>query len=152
VSLLERILLASSNEKDLVLDPFSGSGTAVIAAIRASRFVIGIEAFPEWNSLALTRIVAELIFVQISVDLCAVSVDRSSVAETHARNRTLVAKLVQQERKFYFVGANQREVIYSVEAESLDEAWKKFRATTHSGKEILFVIKTETQIYLAQGT
>jgi len=50
------------------------------------------------------------------------------------------------------VGANQREVIYSVEAESLDDAWQKFRATAHSGKEILFVIKTETQIYLAQGT
>ncbi len=150
VALLERILLASSNPRDLILDPFFGSGTAAIAAIRATRFVIGIEAFPEWNSLAIRRIVAELVFVQISVDLCSVSVDRSSVAETHARNRTLVAKLVQQERKFYFVGANQREVIYSVEAESLDDAWQKFRATKNSTIEVLFVIKTETEIYLAQ--
>jgi len=151
VALLERILLASSNPRDLVLDPFMGSGSTLVAAFRASRFVIGIEAFPEWNSLALRRIVAELIFVQISVDLCSVSVDRSSVAETHARTRTLVTKLVHQERKFYFVEANQREVIYSVEAESLDDAWQKFRATTHSASEILFVIKTETEIYLAQG-
>jgi len=150
IALLERILLASSNPYDLVLDPFLGGGTTAIAAIRASRFINGIDSFPEWNSLALRRIVAELIFVQISVDLCSVSVDRSGAAETHARNRTLVAKLVQQERKFYFIGTNQREVIYSVEAESLDDAWQKFRATNHSNKEILFVIKTETEIYLAQ--
>jgi site-specific DNA-methyltransferase (adenine-specific) len=32
VALLERILLASSNEGDLVLDPFSGSGTTLLAA------------------------------------------------------------------------------------------------------------------------
>ncbi|MBI1739054.1 MAG: site-specific DNA-methyltransferase, partial [Acidobacteria bacterium] len=152
VALLERILLASSNPHDLVLDPFMGSGTTAIVAIRASRFVIGIEAFPEWNSLSLRRIIAELVFVQICVDLCGVSVDRSVFAETRARNCAHVAKLVQQERKFYFVGTNQREVIYSVEADSLDDAWQKFRATTHSGKEILFVIKTETEIYLAQGT
>jgi hypothetical protein len=146
VALLERILLAASSEKDLVLDPFLGSGTTAIAAFRVSRFVIGIEAFPEWNSLALRRIVAELIFVHISVDLCSDSVDRSSGDETHA-----MAKLVQQERKFYFVGANQREVIYSVEADSLDDAWQKFHATAHTRAEILFVIKTETEIYLAQG-
>ena len=43
VALLERILLASSNEGDLVLDPFSGSGTTVLAALRTKRHAIGIE-------------------------------------------------------------------------------------------------------------
>jgi site-specific DNA-methyltransferase (adenine-specific) len=150
VALLERILLAASSEKDLVLDPFMGSGSTLVAAFRVSRFVIGIEAFPEWNSLALRRIVAELIFVQISVDLCGISVDRSSVREFQERISTPL-QLVQQERKFYFIGTNQREVIYSVTAESLDEAWQKFHNTTHSGKDVLFIIKTETEIYLAQG-
>ncbi|MCL4523821.1 MAG: site-specific DNA-methyltransferase [Acidobacteria bacterium] len=152
VALLERIILAASNEKDLVLDPFMGSGSTAIAAIRASRLIIGIEAFPEWNSLALRRIIAELIFVQISVDLCSVSVDRSVCAKARARNGAALQKLVQSERKFYFIGANQREVIYSVEADSLDEAWQKFHATAYARTEILFVIKTETEIYLAQGT
>ncbi len=150
VALLERILLAASSEKDLVLDPFMGSGTTAVAAIRASRFIIGIEAFPEWNSLSLRRIVAELIFVQISVDLLCVSMDRSSGDKLQERVSTSL-QLVQQERKFYFIGTNQREVIYSVEAESLEEAWQKFRVSTQSAKDIIFVVKTETEIYLAQG-
>jgi site-specific DNA-methyltransferase (adenine-specific) len=43
VALLERILLASTNEGDLVLDPFSGSGTTAVAALRTKRAAIGIE-------------------------------------------------------------------------------------------------------------
>jgi len=43
VALLERIIAASSNENDLVLDPFSGSGTTGIAAARMNRKFVGIE-------------------------------------------------------------------------------------------------------------
>ena len=43
VALLERILLASSNEGDLVLDPFSGSGTTLLAAFRLRRHALGCE-------------------------------------------------------------------------------------------------------------
>jgi site-specific DNA-methyltransferase (adenine-specific) len=42
-ALLERIILASSNPGDLVLDPFCGCGTAVAAAHRHSRRWIGID-------------------------------------------------------------------------------------------------------------
>jgi site-specific DNA-methyltransferase (adenine-specific) len=41
--LLERIILASSNEGDLVLDPFCGCGTAVAVAQRLKRRWIGID-------------------------------------------------------------------------------------------------------------
>jgi DNA modification methylase len=43
VALLERIVTASSNEGDLVLDPFCGCGTAVIAAQKLNRRWIGID-------------------------------------------------------------------------------------------------------------
>jgi DNA modification methylase len=43
VALLERIVLASSNPGDLVLDPFSGCGTAIAAAQRQNRRWIGID-------------------------------------------------------------------------------------------------------------
>lgn len=43
VSLLERIIAASSNEGDVVLDPFCGCGTAVHAAQRLNRRWIGID-------------------------------------------------------------------------------------------------------------
>lgn len=42
-ALLERIILASSNEGDLVLDPFCGCGTAIAVAHRLKRHWIGID-------------------------------------------------------------------------------------------------------------
>ena len=42
-ALLERIIKASSNEGDLVLDPFCGCGTAIVVAERLHRHWIGID-------------------------------------------------------------------------------------------------------------
>lgn len=43
LALLERIIAASSNEGDVVLDPFCGCGTAVVAAQKLGRRWIGID-------------------------------------------------------------------------------------------------------------
>ena len=43
LALLERIIEASSNEGDVVLDPFCGCGTAVHAAQKLNRQWIGID-------------------------------------------------------------------------------------------------------------
>ena len=43
LALLERIVTASSNEGDVVLDPFCGCGTAIEAAIATGRHWIGID-------------------------------------------------------------------------------------------------------------
>ncbi len=51
-ALLERIISASSNEGDVVLDPFCGCGTAVAAAERLNRRWIGIDI----THLAITLI------------------------------------------------------------------------------------------------
>jgi len=45
-ALLERIIKASSNEGDLVLDPFCGCGTAAIVASKLARRFIGIDIHP----------------------------------------------------------------------------------------------------------
>ncbi|MBI2852845.1 MAG: site-specific DNA-methyltransferase [Chloroflexi bacterium] len=42
-ALLERIISASSNEDDIVLDPFCGCGTAIVAAEKLKRKWIGID-------------------------------------------------------------------------------------------------------------
>lgn len=53
--LLYRIILASTNEGDTVLDPFSGSGTTGIAANLLGRKYIGIEQDMQFCELSLRR-------------------------------------------------------------------------------------------------
>jgi modification methylase len=57
-ALLSRILLAASNEGDVVLDPFFGSGTTGAAAKRLGRAFIGIEREPRYAKAAKARIAA----------------------------------------------------------------------------------------------
>ena len=57
--LIERIILASSREDEIILDPFSGSGTTGVAAISSRRKYVGIELDPDFNKTALKRIKAE---------------------------------------------------------------------------------------------
>jgi len=56
LALLERILLASSHEGDLVLDPFSGSGTTALAALRTQRAAIALELSYDYLALTLQRL------------------------------------------------------------------------------------------------
>src|SRR5260370_3561652 len=67
VALLERILLASSNEGDLVLDPFLGGGTTALAAFRLRRYALGCELSAEFLSLSLRRICSNLVQVDLSL-------------------------------------------------------------------------------------
>lgn len=53
--LLYRIILASTNEGDTILDPFSGSSTTGIAANLLGRKYIGIEQEPQFIELSLRR-------------------------------------------------------------------------------------------------
>ena len=203
VTLLERILLASSNEGDLILDPFSGSGTTLLAAFRLRPHALGCEFSADFLTLSLRRLCSNLVHVQLSVSSLELSfsscdfpvdplrdpVDRSDRAVADAVilsgasrrfcfsgslpvNRSACAEknlsspftrgnnsplgqmsthlqLVQQESRFYFIGRHDRRVIFSVLADSLDEAQQKFRASGRSDSDALFIIKTETSIYLA---
>jgi len=54
--LLERVIVASSNPGDIILDPFLGSGTTGAVAKRLGRHWIGIEADENYRSIALKRI------------------------------------------------------------------------------------------------
>ncbi|MBR2033755.1 MAG: site-specific DNA-methyltransferase [Alphaproteobacteria bacterium] len=54
--LIAKLILASSNENDLVLDPFLGSGTTAVVAKKLGRRFIGIEREKEYAALALKRL------------------------------------------------------------------------------------------------
>ena len=60
VALLERIIKASSNEGDLVLDPFCGCATTCIASEKLNRKWIGIDLSPKAGELVKLRLKKEL--------------------------------------------------------------------------------------------
>jgi len=66
LALLERIILASSNEGDVVLDPYMGSGTTCVAAAKHGRRFIGLDLTP----LAVATAKARL--DQAGVDVAAI--------------------------------------------------------------------------------
>lgn len=56
VELIERLVLSMTNEGDWVLDPFLGTGTTIIAAIKNSRKGAGAEIVEEYRNIACERI------------------------------------------------------------------------------------------------
>jgi len=60
VELIERLVLAMTIENDWVFDPFLGTGTSIIAAIRHNRRGVGAEVVPQYVKLAKQRIEQEI--------------------------------------------------------------------------------------------
>ncbi len=58
LALLERIIQASSDPGDLVVDPFVGSGTTAVAATKHGRRFIGIDTEEKFLDLAIKRYLA----------------------------------------------------------------------------------------------
>lgn len=56
IELVERCVLALTNPGDWVLDPFSGSGSALLAALRHERKALGCDKEEEYNRIARKRI------------------------------------------------------------------------------------------------
>jgi adenine-specific DNA-methyltransferase len=60
VELIERLVLSMSNEGDWVFDPFLGTGTSIIAALRHGRRGAGAETEQKYVDLAIERVEQEL--------------------------------------------------------------------------------------------
>ena len=56
ISLMEVQIKASTNDGQIVLDPFMGSGTTGVAAVQMGRKFIGIEREPKYFEIACKRI------------------------------------------------------------------------------------------------
>jgi len=85
LALLERILQASSNEGDIVLDPFCGCGTALHAAQKLNRNWIGIDI----THLAISLIEIRLIsaFPQIEFEVFGTPKDFASAQDLARRDK-----------------------------------------------------------------
>jgi len=60
VELIERLVLSLTNEGDWVFDPFLGTGTTIIAALRHNRRAAGAEVVSRYLKIAHNRIQQEL--------------------------------------------------------------------------------------------
>ena len=56
LKLLRRLIAASSNEGDIVLDPFSGVGSTQVSSIQLNRRYIGIELDEKYYNIGIERI------------------------------------------------------------------------------------------------
>lgn len=59
--LLRRVILSSTNTGDLILDPFSGSGTTGVVAVRYGRRFVGIDSNPAAVDTARNRYEGEFV-------------------------------------------------------------------------------------------
>lgn len=85
LALLERVLLSSSNEGDVVLDPFCGCGTTIHAAQRLKRRWIGIDITHLAVSLIESRIVSA--FPGIDYELFGTPKDLAGARQLAFRNK-----------------------------------------------------------------
>ena len=97
IALLERIVAASSNPGDVVLDPFCGCATACIAAQKLGRQWIGIDIEAQAVELCRRRLGNELGFEGITQDLTAAP-ERNDVRQLELipRNQKVRLALWQQ--------------------------------------------------------
>lgn len=153
LALLERILLASTNEGDLVLDPFLGGGTTAVAAARLKRKAVGVELDFVHLSLSsrrlpfidnLTVYLNIFLCVENDLDLFGKRIDPSApMAEQPAPS----GDRIFHETKFVFLSCaqvSQPSVVHTTMNSSLQQAW----ATAPDGlrRETTHIVRCETEI------
>lgn len=79
-ALLERVIKASSNQGDVVLDPFSGSFTTSAVAIRLGRVGVGIDLNEEYYEIGLRR-------TGIAIERNGKSLEKVKVRKTNAKSK-----------------------------------------------------------------
>lgn len=67
VALPERLIHMNTYEGEVVLDPFMGSGTTAVAAVRTGRHFIGFDTDPGYAAAAMERVAAERPHAQVQV-------------------------------------------------------------------------------------
>lgn len=56
IELVERCVLALTDEEDWVLDPFAGVGSSVLASLKSNRNAIGIEKMKKYRDIGVQRV------------------------------------------------------------------------------------------------
>lgn len=113
--LLERLLLMSSDEGDIILDPFVGTGTTVIAAKKLGRRFIGIDIDPKYVEMT-NRKLEEI--EPIVINGCYVSIFLDNVITVRDKDWNKVKEafvipekpLELEKREIYLLNKKRRNI------------------------------------------
>ncbi|MDE2747842.1 MAG: site-specific DNA-methyltransferase [Chloroflexota bacterium] len=148
--LLERIVMLASNKGDLILDPFCGSGTTLVAAKLLNRNYLGIDSSGEAVDLSRKRI-ENPIRSDSRVLKTGRAAYRNLPEEVASLLRQLPVKLVQRNSGFDAIHdefVDGKPVILRVQrnGEDLAEAAEKLqRAGKTKDAALLILVRTETE-------
>ena len=165
VALVERCLLAATNESDMVLDPFVGGGTTAVACIRTYRQFVGIELDLTYLLTASKRADREIIkvwlrefCVQVEVTICSQNdldlpgklIDRSAPVSDKPE---IQAERIFHETKFVFLSCAQVQagsVVHTTVDSDIQSAWSH---TPQSAKLVTtHVVRCETEIFRVKSS
>lgn len=93
IAVLDRVIKASSNPNDVVLDPFNGSGTTAVSAALLGRRYVGIDQSSEYVEFARSRLAHALEAAEQGAPESLFAANRASrvLTETDAFGRERVA-------------------------------------------------------------
>lgn len=119
VHLLERLLLFSSDEGDIILDPFIGTGTTAIAAKRLGRKYIGIDIDPKYVEITNKKLEQTKPTI---INGCYVSIFLDNVITLRDKdwNKIKEAFIIPQDplelerREIYLVHKKERKIKHEV--------------------------------------
>jgi site-specific DNA-methyltransferase (adenine-specific) len=182
VALIERCILASTNQHDLILDPFLGSGTTAIACIRLNRNFIGIELDLAHLSLATRRADREIIEIwlqnfRVTINISVAGGASLPASRPHSHlsphpshfpldlfsnsingspvddKPQLATERIFHETKFVFLSCAEVER-GSVVHTTVDISLQEAWAKTPTGKkrETTHIVRCETEIFRVAGT
>jgi site-specific DNA-methyltransferase (adenine-specific) len=159
VALVERSLLAATNEGDMVLDPFVGGGTTAVACVKLHRLFVGVELDlahlqlagkrADWKIIEVWlrefRVQVEVaIFSQNDLDLSGKLIDRSAPVSDKPE---IQAERIFHETKFVFLSCAQvraGSVVHTTVDADVRSAWSH---TPQSVKlQTTHIVRCETEI------
>jgi len=88
--LVERILLLTTNEGNIVLDPFCGSGAVIAQAYAMGRRYIGLDVNPSYQRMFEQRVLPSI---------CALQVDTAKKVSGRQRQKRVFGRLIRSLRK-----------------------------------------------------
>ena len=146
VVLLERILEIASKEQDLILDPFCGSGTTLLAAKRTNRRYIGIDISETAIELSRKRLSENIV-----TNSKLLNVGRDSYINKNNKELSILDSIsavpVQRNKGIDGLINNKNEMLIPVkiqkEYETIDDALESLiKATQSKNYKKLILIRT----------